>query len=167
MQVKGSVRQHAYLMIPQRPLRLGAVRRSDGMALAFHPKASRRRAGAIGHLRCRPGSLHSALCYAMVMMPRARRPAVVLTLDGLPIDEIVLAGPRMHHLSASVASKQSGNSHRNPFLRDLVNCRAFRTLEDDCYPHDNADLARQNNRRDVIAFAGIECCISWLLRPVR
>jgi hypothetical protein len=93
--------------------------------------------------------------------------AGVLTLDGLPIDEIVLAGPRMHHLSASVASKQSGNSHRNPFLRHLVNCRAFRALEYDCYPHDNADLARQNNRRDVIAFAGIECCISWLLRPVR
>ena len=101
------------------------------------------------------------------MMPRARRPAVVLTLDGLPIDEIVLAGPRMHHLSANVASKQSGNSHRNPLLRHLVNCRAFRALEYDYYPHDNADLARQNNRRDVIAFAGIECCISWLLRPVR
>jgi len=87
------------------------------------------------------------------MMSRARRPAVVLTLDGLPIDEIVLAGPRMHHLSANVASKQSGNSHRNPFLRHLVNCRAFRALEYDYYPHDNAGLARQNNRRDVIASA--------------
>jgi hypothetical protein len=38
MQVKGSVRQHAYLMTPQRPLRLGAVRRSNGMALALPPQ---------------------------------------------------------------------------------------------------------------------------------
>src|SRR5262249_4187451 len=157
MQVKGSVRQHAYLMIPQRLSGSARCGAPTGWLWPFHPKASRRRAGAIGHLRRRPGCLHSALCDVMVMMPRAQRPAVVLTLDGLPIDEIVLAGPRMHHLSANVASKQPGNSHRNPFLRNLVNCRAFRALEYDYYPHDNADPARQNNRRDVIAFAGIEC----------
>ena len=38
MQVKGSVRQHAYLMIPQRPLRLGAVQCSDGMAQRPYPQ---------------------------------------------------------------------------------------------------------------------------------
>jgi hypothetical protein len=154
MQVRGSVRQHAYLMIPHRPS--GSARaalRRHGFG-ALHPKASRRLARAIDSLRRRPGSLHSALCDVMVMMPRARRPAVVLTLEGLPIDEIVLTGPRMHHLSANVASKQSGNSQRNPFLRDLVNCRAFRALEYDYYPHDNADLALQNKRRDVIYAIG-------------
>jgi hypothetical protein len=48
MQVKGSVRQHAYLMIPQRSSGSARCGAPTGRLWPFHPKASRRLAGAIG-----------------------------------------------------------------------------------------------------------------------
>jgi len=52
MQVKGRVRQHAYRDDTAAAIRLSAVRRSDGTALARdHPRAPRRGARTIHHLR--------------------------------------------------------------------------------------------------------------------
>jgi hypothetical protein len=65
-------------MIPQRPLRLGAVRRSDGTALGFHHKASRRGASAIHHVRT------SASASRLVRGLAGTSPSVAMTVVSVP-----------------------------------------------------------------------------------